>query len=57
MAIFRVIFRFSGHFNLWRLSPKNNLKRFLGYSRNSLPLPFPTGVEEVVDVEWQEATP
>ena len=31
MAIFRAIFRFSGYFNLWRLSPKNNLKRFLGY--------------------------
>ena len=30
MAIFRVIFRFQGYFNLWRLSPKNNLKRFLG---------------------------
>ena len=32
MAIFRVIFPFSGFFNLWRLSPKNNLKRFSGYS-------------------------
>ena len=31
MAIFRVIFRFSGYFNLWRLSPKNNPKRFLGW--------------------------
>ena len=31
MAIFRVIFRFSGYFNLWRLSPKNSLKRFLGF--------------------------
>ena len=26
LAIFRVIFRFSGYFNLWRISPKNNLK-------------------------------
>ena len=25
LAIFRVIFWFSGYFNLWRLSPKNNL--------------------------------
>ena len=30
MAIFRVIFEFR-FFNLLRLSPKNNLKRFLGY--------------------------
>ena len=30
MAIIRVIFRFSGCVSLWRLSPKNDLKRFSG---------------------------
>ena len=34
MAIFRVIFRSSGYFNLWRLSPKNSLKRVLGCFQN-----------------------
>ena len=28
---FSAISRFSGYFNLWRLSPKISLKRFLGY--------------------------
>ena len=31
-----LVFRFSGYFfNLWRLSPKSNPKRFLGYLWNS----------------------
>ena len=38
MAIFRVISRFSGYFNLWRLSPKISLTRFLGHQKGVTPI-------------------
>ena len=34
LAIFRVVFRFSGYFNLWRISPKITLKDSLGVQKN-----------------------
>ena len=39
IVIFRVISRFSGYFNLWRLSPKISLKRFLGFFVQSYAVP------------------
>ena len=41
LATFKVIFRLSGYFNLWRLSPKNNPKRFLGCALYTPTSPLP----------------